>query len=177
LFKERKIAELFTELKKTTAFPKMGKTRRLNHDDLYANYKLDYPKYDNYPYSRLDAVTEFELDELAYFIRVYSGDGKISTWVFRLEDLRKYNDVDKLLETLALPHGKPFGIKPDKIALVEIPKGIKMKKSVASSQVWKLENGILKQSGGGTQYEIQGFGNKPPEEWFEKINSLNELFK
>jgi len=29
-----------------------------------------------------------------------------------------------------------------------------MKKSVAGSQEWKLNDGILKQTGGGTQYEI-----------------------
>jgi hypothetical protein len=69
LFKEGKIAELFSELKKTTAFPKMGNTRVRNQADLLAEYKAKYGQNaTNYPYSITNSVTDFELLRLVILL-------------------------------------------------------------------------------------------------------------
>ena len=170
LFKEGKIAELFSELKKTTAFPNMGNTKVRNHTDLINEYKTKYGETaSNYPYSKSNPVTDFELAETGYFVRVYSGaaENVNRSWVFRIEDLRKYRDVDELMEKLALP------IKPKRIALVELPPTTKLRKSIAGSQEWLSG---LKQVGGGVQYEILTKGN-PPRNWFEDLLDIDEFLK
>ena len=173
LFKEGKIKELFSELKKTTAYPKMGKTIPQNHSALYSEYKLSYPSYENYPYSKLNPVTDFELAETGYFVRLYDGDNIASKWVFRIEDLRKYKSVDEILENLAIPYGGVFGNKPTKIGLVEVPITGKLRKSIAGPQEWKLPTSIIKQNGGGVQYELLNYDNG----WFKPLGDINELFK
>ena len=166
LFKEKKIAELFSELKKTTAFPKMGNTRGRNHTDLLAEYKAKYGQAaTNYPYSTTNAVTDFELAETGYFVRVYSGTSTNSSWIFRIEDLRQYESVDEIVEKLALP------VKPAKVGLVELPEGVKLRKSIAGPQNWA--NGTTPK-GGGIQYEIIGNRNT---DWFKEIGGLMELLK
>ena len=53
-----------------------------------------------------------------------------------------------------------------------MPKGVKLRKSVAGSQEWP--NGT-KPKGGGIQYEIIG---KTKDDWFEPLfDSINDLFK
>lgn len=102
-------------------------------------------------------------------MRVYSGaaENVNRSWVFRIEDLRKYRDVDELMEKLALP------IKPKRIALVELPPTTKLRKSIAGSQEWLSG---LKQVGGGVQYEILTKGN-PPRNWFEDLLDIDEFLK
>ncbi|NOU17148.1 MAG: hypothetical protein HOO91_06270 [Bacteroidales bacterium] len=174
LFREGEIDELFSELKKTTAYPKMGKTVPQNHSNLYNEYKLKYPNYDNYPYSKVNSVTDFELEETGYFVRIYDENNIVSKWIFRIEDLRQYKTVDEVLENLAIPYGGAFGNKPTKIALVEVPAGGQLRKSVAGEQEWKLPNGnILKQTGGGIQYELKNYNDN----MFQPLGDINELFK
>jgi hypothetical protein len=167
LFKEGKISELFSELKKTTAFPKMGNTRVRNHTDLLAEYKAKYGQTAaNYPYSSTNPVTDFELAETGYFVRVYSGTSTNSSWIFRIEDLRQYGSVDEIIEKLALPS------KPTKVGLVELPDGVKLRKSYAGPQNWS--NGT-KPQGGGIQYEIIGLTN---DNWFKPLfDNINDFFK
>jgi hypothetical protein len=165
LFKEGKISELFTELKKTTAFPKMGNTRIRNQVDLLAEYKAKYGQNaSNFPYSTSNPVTDFELAETGYFVRVYSGNSTNSSWIFRIEDLRQYKNVDEIVEKLALPS------KPTKVGLVELPEGVKLRKSEAGPQ----NNGTTPQ-GGGIQYEIIGDRNN---EWFKPLfDNIDDFFK
>ena len=72
------------------------------------------------------------------------------------------------MEKLALPS------KPTKIALIEVPAGTNLRKSVAGPQMWS--NG-LKQDGGATQYEIMG---TLQEDWFKPLfeteNKVIEFF-
>ncbi|MDR0833930.1 MAG: hypothetical protein LBN93_07100, partial [Candidatus Symbiothrix sp.] len=159
LFKEDKVTELFAELKKTMAFPKMGKTRVRNVTDLETEYRVRYnikaeDPIPNYPYSRNNPVTDFELEETGYFVRVYD-DKPTSYWIFRIEDLRAYKNMDEVAENLALPN------KPTKIGLVEIPEGTVLRKSVAGPQPWGT-----KPQGGGIQYEII---ETPKVEWFKPL--------
>jgi hypothetical protein len=186
LFREGKISELFSELKKTTAFPKMGKTVNKNFASLYQEYKLANPQYDNCPYLNDAIGTDFQLEETSYFVRLYSGEGKASKWIFRIEDLKKYNGIDELVEDLAIPFdkGTVFGTKPSKIALVEVPKGTNLRKSFAGGQIWKRNyDGLedLVQKGGGIQYEILNinFKNIPPtvKSWFAEVGDISEMFK
>ncbi|MDR2886645.1 MAG: hypothetical protein LBV26_01375, partial [Bacteroidales bacterium] len=170
LFREGKYTELFAELKKTTAFPKMGRTRVRNISDLEAEYRLNQQinpgdPIPNFPYSRTNPITDFELAETGYFVRVYS-NRMDSEWIFRIEDLRTYKNVDELVEKLALPG------RPTEIAIVEVPAGTTIRKSIVGAQNWG--NGVNR-LGGGIQYEIKsGF----KEEWFRPLyNDINEFFK
>jgi hypothetical protein len=167
LFKKGKVSELFSELKKTSAFPKMGKTRSRNYTDLLAEYKAQYGQNaSNYPYSTVKAVTDFELAQTGYFVRVYSGNSTNSSWVFRIEDLRQYKNVDEIVEALALPS------KPTKIGLAELPEGTNLRKSTAGPQNWA--NGTAPQ-GGGFQYEILSSRNN---NWFKPLfEDINDFFK
>lgn len=167
LFSDGKIAELFSELKKTTAFPKMGATRVRNIADLETEYHAKYGvNATNFPYSATNPVTDFELAETGYFVRVYSGGSTNSSWIFRIEDLRAYGGVDEIVEKLALPG------KPTKVGLVELPSGVKLRKSIAGPQNWT--NGTTPQ-GGGIQYEIIGLTN---DSWFEPLfDNINDFFK
>jgi len=166
LFKEGKISELFAELKKTKAFPKMGKTSVKNHSVLEAEYKARYgANAKNYPYSKTNPVTDFELAETGYFVRLYNNADDISSrWIFRIEDLRAYKNVDEMMEALALPS------RPSKIALVEVPSAATLRKSTAGAQEWA--NG-LKQSGGGIQYEATSYS----QEWFKPLSNIDDFFK
>jgi hypothetical protein len=98
---------------------------------------------------------------------VYDGNpNKInSEWIFRIEDLRQYKDVNELMEKLALP------IKPTRIAIVEVPSGTGLRKSTAGVQEWP--NG-LKQEGGGVQYQIMGVRS---DNWFKDLLEINDFFK
>lgn len=99
-------------------------------------------------------------------MRVYSGTSTNSSWIFRIEDLRKYKNVDEIVEKLALPN------KPAKVGLVELPKNVKLRKSYAGSQSWS--NGTTPK-GGGIQYEIIG---KTKDDWFEPLfDNINDFFK
>jgi hypothetical protein len=175
LFKDGKTVELFNQLKKTSAFPKIGNTIKKNHADLQIEYNRDYPGMANYPYDLSTPVTEFLIDEPAYFVRVYSGERLYpSKWIFRIEDLRQYSSMDEIMEKLALPS------KPNKIALVEVPAGTKLRKSTAGPQVW---NNGLKQNGGAIQYEIKGINmrsNPSCNDWFKPLfeteNEVIEFF-
>ena len=83
-----------------------------------------------------------------------------------IEDLRKYKNVDEIVEKLALRNS------PTKVGLVELPKGVKLRKSVAGSQEWP--NGT-KPKRGGIQYEIIGERNN---NWFSKESlDLEAFFK
>ncbi|MGB4774143.1 MAG: hypothetical protein WBP45_03140 [Daejeonella sp.] len=166
LFKADKISELFSELKKTTAFPKMGKTSVKNHSVLELEYKSRYGQNaTNYPYSKSNSVTDFKLEETGYFVRLYDNIDDIdSRWIFRIEDLRKYKSVEDMTEKLGLPN------RPSKIALVEVPAGSILRKSTAGAQEWA--NG-LKQTGGGIQYEV----TKPQESWFQNLSNIEDFFK
>jgi hypothetical protein len=62
--------------------------------------------------------------------------------------------------------------KPQKVWLVELPKGVKLRKSVAGPQEWA--NGT-KPKGNGIQYEIIG---KTKDDWFEPLlDNINDFFK
>jgi len=94
------------------------------------NYQRNLKKLLRKPYSTTNSVTDFELVETGYFVRVYSGSSTNSSWIFRIEDLRKHGSVDEIVEKLALPG------KPTKVGLVELPEGLKLRKSVAGLQNW-----------------------------------------
>lgn len=145
----------------------MGETRIKNLTDLEAEYFAKYGKgAKNYPYSKTKPVTDFKLEENGYFVRVYSGESTSSSWIFRIEDLKNYKNVDEIIEKLALPG------KPTKVGLVELPQGITLRKSYAGHQIWP--NGISSQ-GGGIQYEIIG---NLKDEWFRPLfNNIDEFFK
>lgn len=100
-------------------------------------------------------------------MRLY--DGNINnvnrSWVFRIEDLRQYKNVEEIMEKLALP------TKPKRITLVEVPENSVLRKSFAGEQEWS--NG-LKQTGGGIQYEILGTRN---DNWYKDLIKINEFFK
>jgi hypothetical protein len=161
----------------------MGKTRNISYKDLYDEYKLKYPDFENCPYFKNQIGTNFELEETAYFVRLYSGNAKSSKWIFRIEDLKKYKNIDELINDLAIPYdnGTVFGTIPSKITIVEVPEGTMLRKTIAGEQNWgrsydNLDN--LIQKGGGTQYEILNFNNLPSQqEWFKEVGSINELFK
>lgn len=139
-------------------FPKMGNTKVRNHNDLLSEYKAKYGQTAiNYPYSTTNPVTDFKLAETGYFVRVFSVRNKKSNWIFRIEDLRQYGSVDEIVEKLTLLS------KPSKIGLVELPEGVKLRKSYSGSQNWS--NGTTPQ-GGGIQYEIIG---KIQGKWFEPL--------
>jgi hypothetical protein len=145
----------------------MGNTRIRNQVDLLAEYKAKYGQNaSNFPYSTSNPVTDFELAETGYFVRVYSGNSTNSSWIFRIEDLRQYKNVDEIVEKLALPS------KPTKVGLVELPEGVKLRKSEAGPQNWA--NGTTPQ-GGGIQYEIIGDRNN---EWFKPLfDNIDDFFK
>jgi hypothetical protein len=72
--------------------------------------------------------------------------------------------VDEIVEKLALQN------RPTKIAIVEVPEGTMLRKSIAGEQEW-VQGKVLQ--GGGTQYEIFNRDN----DWFQPLGSMNELFK
>ena len=145
----------------------MGETKIKNLTDLEAEYFAKYGKdAKNYPYSKTNPVTDFKLEETGYFVRVYTGEGKASSWVFRIEDLRNYRNVDEIVEKLALPS------KPTKVGLVELPQETSLRKSYSGPQMWT--NGTSSQ-GGGIQYEIIG---NLKDEWVRPLfNNIDEFFK
>ena len=97
---------------------------------------------------------------------MFSGTSTNSSWVFRIEDLRKYKNVDEIVEKLALPN------KPTKVGLVELPKNMKLRKSYAGPQNWT--NGTSPK-GGGIQYEI--IGNRDNNWFSEESLNLETFFK
>jgi hypothetical protein len=169
LFKEGKYTELFAELKKTTAFPKMGETRNISYTDLLQEYNASQGALPNHcPYMNGKIATNFTLEETGYFVRVYGGVNSEVTgkWIFRIEDLRAYKNVDELVEKLALPS------RPTKIALVEVPEGTILRKSIVGEQEWIQGN---KLQGGGIQYELKtNISNNQFQELFN--NDINDFF-
>ena len=169
LFREGKYTELFAELKKTTAFPKMGKTTNVSYENLLKEYNsLPNALPNHCPYMKGKIGTNFELEEVGYFVRVYDeiGSQRTGKWLFRIEDLRAYKNVDELVEGLALPS------KPTKIALVEVPEGTMFRKSIVGEQEW-VQGKILQ--GGGTQYEL--LENINIESFQPLFNNINDFFK
>jgi len=122
----------------------------------------------NFPYSRNHSVTDFTLSETGYFVRVYGGrDSEIvGSWILRIEDLRRYRNVDELIESLALPS------RPTRIALVEVPEGTIIRKSTAAAQEW-TQGQVLR--GGGAQYELRTTLNRG--QFQELYNNIDDFFK
>ena len=169
LFREGKLTELFAELKKTTAFPKMGKTTNVSYENLLKEYNsLPNALPNHCPYMKGRIGTNFELEEVGYFVRVYDeiGSQRAGKWLFRIEDLRAYKNVDELVEGLALPS------RPTKVALVEVPEGTMLRKTIVGEQEW-VQGKVLK--GGGTQYEL--LENINIESFQPLFNNINDFFK
>jgi hypothetical protein len=169
LFKEGKYTELFDELKKTSAIPKMGETKNIIYEDLFKEYNATLGALPNHcPYMYGKKATNFTLEETGYFVRVYGGDNSTITgkWIFRIEDLRAYKNVDELVEKLALPS------RPTKIAIVEVPEGTVLRKSIVGEQEWIQGT---KLQGGGIQYELKTNINN--NQFQELFNDINDFFQ
>ncbi|WP_158522853.1 fibronectin type III domain-containing protein [Geofilum rhodophaeum] len=168
---------LFKTINRTTIKFKPGTVVKRAHNELYASYKIENPRYENYPYHRGMPVTDMELEETAYFARIYTGERMQGEWIIRIEDLKKYDSIDDIIEELAIPYSGGFGEKPTKVALVEVPKGTIIRKSTAGFQEWSHVSPALIQEGGAIQYQIVGFdsGNPMYDAWFKPVGEFERL--
>jgi hypothetical protein len=146
----------------------MGKTQNVSYDNLLKEYNASQNALPNHcPYMKGKIGTNFELEEAGYFVRVY-GDGESAItgrWIFRIEDLRAYKNVDELVEKMALPS------RPTKIAIVEVPAGTMLRKSIVGEQEW-VQGKVLQ--GGGIQYELK---TTVSNEQFKYLFEINVFFK
>ena len=84
--------------------------------------------------------------------------------------------VEELVKKTALPLVDQKGniIFPNKLALVRVPKGTTIRKSVARPQDWGGQ-GYLPE--GAIQFEIRDFNWKTMENWFKPIGKIEQFIK
>ncbi|GHV59372.1 hypothetical protein FACS1894182_13390 [Bacteroidia bacterium] len=92
--------------------------------------------------------------------------GVTGGWIFRIEDLRTYKNVDEIVKQLALEY------RPTKIAIVEVPEGTILRKSTVGPQEW-TQGEILQ--GSGIQYELK---STLEDRKFQPVfDNINDFFK
>ena len=127
------------------------------------------------PYSFTDEIIDIVLKEDAIFIRAFS-EYQTGRWMLSLEEFKKINSVEELVKKTALPLVDQKGniIFPNKLALVRVPKGTTIRKSVARPQDWGGQGHL---PGGAIQFEIRDFNWKTMENWFKPIGKIEQFIK
>ena len=127
------------------------------------------------PYSFTDEIIDIVLKEDAIFIRAFS-EYQTGRWMLSLEEFKKINSVEELVKKTALPLVDQKGniIFPNKLALVRVPKGTTIRKSVARPQDWEGQGHL---PGGAIQFEIRDFNWKTMENWFKPIGKIEQFIK
>ena len=127
------------------------------------------------PYSFTDEIIDIVLKEDAIFIRAFS-EYQTGRWMLSLEEFKKINSVEELVKKTALPLVDQKGniIFPNKLALVRVPKGTTIRKSVARPQDWGGQGHL---PGGSIQFEIRDFNWKTMENWFKPIGKIEQFIK
>ena len=127
------------------------------------------------PYSFTDEIIDIVLKEDAIFIRAFS-EYQTGRWMLSLEEFKKINSLEELVKKTALPLVDQKGniIFPNKLALVRVPKGTTIRKSVARPQDWGGQGHL---PGGAIQFEIRDFNWKTMEKWFKPIGKIEQFIK
>ena len=91
-------------------------------------------------------------------------------------DVSSFNSIDDFVSKTALPIVENNGsiVKPTDFTLVKVPKGTKIRKSVARPQDLGLQGHL---PGGATQYEIRDFDYNIMGNWFKPMGNINNFIK
>ena len=96
----------------------------------------------------------------------------VGRWLVSIEDFKGFSSIDEYISKTALPIiDEGLVVKPNKVSLVQVPKGTTIRQSVARPQDWPGQGHV---SGGATQYEIRG---AVEINWYKTIGTYSDLKK